>query len=278
MKENIIHVAPPPAETPLAIVLAGVSFCDETYYIARSNVPQAVLEYIVSGSGSLVVNGELFKPAAGDVYLIPPNTNHYYTSDAKTPWCKLWFNIRGPLLKPLLSAYQLEEQILFHNCPMRPLFEEGLQLLRENALPPEVAGARIIHPILAGLWSFLQHNRSGGEPAKLKDFISSRPGARLSLQELASQSGRSISQTIRIFKKEFQSTPYAENLAGRLETAANLLTTTDLSIKEIALSLGFNNPCYFSRIFHRKKGISPTAYRISSRNAKSERTGYGAGE
>ena len=274
MREDIIHVLPSPPETPLTIELAGISFCDKSYYISRADSGKAVLEYIVSGSGSLVVNGEFFKPIAGDVYLIPPYTDHYYASDADTPWHKLWFNISGPLVRPLLTSYHLDDQILFRQCPLQSFFEEGLHILRKQLLPPEIAAPRIILPIFAGLWSFLQNDSSTPNPASLKEYIASQPGVKLSLRDLSKYSGRSVSQTIRIFKKAFQSTPYAENLANRISAATNLLANSELPIKEIAFSLGFRDPYYFSRIFRRKTGLSPSACRAQSRSLKPKREGW----
>ena len=45
------------------------------------------------------------------------------------------------------------------------------------------------------------------------------------------------------------------------DTAAQLLTSTDLPVSEIADSLGFNNPFYFSSFFKKRTGRSPLEYR-----------------
>jgi two-component system response regulator YesN len=47
----------------------------------------------------------------------------------------------------------------------------------------------------------------------------------------------------------------------RLRRAKELLVTTEKSITEIALEVGFNDSSYFGRIFRRENGISPLAYR-----------------
>lgn len=51
-------------------------------------------------------------------------------------------------------------------------------------------------------------------------------------------------------------------LKKRLEQAAHLLKTTDLEIKQIAYSIGFQDPLYFSRLFRRRFGIPARAYRF----------------
>jgi transcriptional regulator GlxA family with amidase domain len=47
----------------------------------------------------------------------------------------------------------------------------------------------------------------------------------------------------------------------RLQAAADLLTGSRLSVTEIALECGFNEPNYFARQFRRHIGVSPSEYR-----------------
>ncbi|MCK8495578.1 MULTISPECIES: hybrid sensor histidine kinase/response regulator transcription factor [Spirosoma] len=51
----------------------------------------------------------------------------------------------------------------------------------------------------------------------------------------------------------------------RLTKAQALLTTSSLTIAEVAYAVGFNDPKYFSRVFQEKYGQSPTTYRQSAR-------------
>ena len=61
----------------------------------------------------------------------------------------------------------------------------------------------------------------------------------------------------------------------RLETACLLLRSTALPVREIAFRLCFPDEHYFSSLFHRKLGLTPSAYRpaqgavreISQKNA-----------
>ena len=43
--------------------------------------------------------------------------------------------------------------------------------------------------------------------------------------------------------------------------AKRLLYYTDLTVKEIAYQLGYDDPAYFNRLFARKEGIAPSLYR-----------------
>lgn len=277
MREDIVYIHEYDGKTPVDITCAGISYCDGSYYIARRGTSQMVLEYVVHGKGVLVIDGEHYYPETGDVYIVPPNSDHYYASDRDEPWEKMWFNVNGTLLPDLLAAYGLTDSVLLKACPFRELFEEGLRELKESVLKPEILSARIIVPLIAALGRFAGESRQKATPAdEVHRYIFGlRPGASLKSENLHRKSGRSASQTIRIFKKEFGTTPYASFLDRKIKTAKYLLKSTSSPIKEIALSLGWDNPCYFARIFKRKTNMTPTGYRNSSPPAM---TRYGYGE
>ena len=88
----------------------------------------------------------------------------------------------------------------------------------------------------------------------------------ISLDELAYLSGRSLSS----FKREFQDI-YGEPPARwirekRLSKAHEMLRSSNLSVADVAYSLGFENPTHFSRIFKQQYGSSPISYAERGRN------------
>ena len=50
-------------------------------------------------------------------------------------------------------------------------------------------------------------------------------------------------------------------LSIRINNAVSLLETTDYNVTEISNIVGYDNPLYFSRIFKKQKGVSPSEYR-----------------
>lgn len=63
------------------------------------------------------------------------------------------------------------------------------------------------------------------------------------------------------FKKWSGKTPVDYRNEIRTTAAASLLTSTNLSVSEIAFKTGFEDPYYFSRVFKKKYGVSPAVYR-----------------
>lgn len=65
----------------------------------------------------------------------------------------------------------------------------------------------------------------------------------------------------RLFEQSVHTSPLRYIHALRLDKAKNMLLVSNYSIAEIALSVGFDDPYYFSRFFKRETGMSPSEYR-----------------
>lgn len=83
----------------------------------------------------------------------------------------------------------------------------------------------------------------------------------IKLVEIAEQSGLSYVQFLRRFKAVTGVSPSDYVATIRLQKAKELLTDTDLLIKEIAYACGFENEYYFSNFFKKHTQISPSAFR-----------------
>ena len=82
-----------------------------------------------------------------------------------------------------------------------------------------------------------------------------------SIEEYAENNHFSVSWFIRNFKQHTGFTPMQYILAQRIYNAEILLQNPSHNLTEIASMIGYDNPLYFSRIFKKAKGISPSEYR-----------------
>jgi AraC family transcriptional regulator len=85
----------------------------------------------------------------------------------------------------------------------------------------------------------------------------------LSLQALANESGYSRVHFVRMFRAATGSSPHNYLLNLRLERARELLKNPSLSLIDIALDCGFSSHSHMSRLFHKRVGVTPSAYRRS---------------
>ncbi len=83
----------------------------------------------------------------------------------------------------------------------------------------------------------------------------------INVEEYAASRGMSVSWFIRNFKQYAHTTPMQYIVARRITNAQMLLETTNYNITEIGAIVGYDNPLYFSRIFRKQKGVSPSEYR-----------------
>jgi AraC-like DNA-binding protein len=96
---------------------------------------------------------------------------------------------------------------------------------------------------------------------KTKNIIEEKILERISIKEIAKIVGLSPSYLGFLFKREtgMPITRYIENI--RVSRAGKLLQISDLSISEVAQRSGYEDVNYFSRIFKKTEGVSPSAYR-----------------
>lgn len=83
----------------------------------------------------------------------------------------------------------------------------------------------------------------------------------ISIEEYAACRGMSVSWFIRNFKKYTGTTPMQFVTSIRITNAQMLLETTNYAVNEISRIVGYDNPLYFSRLFRKQKGCSPSQCR-----------------
>jgi AraC family transcriptional regulator of arabinose operon len=85
--------------------------------------------------------------------------------------------------------------------------------------------------------------------------------AKLTLDQMADYAGLSRSHFVRLFKEQTQYSPMNYFIRLKMQHACMLLSLSDKSVKEISYDVGYENPYYFSRLFKRVIGVSPSDYR-----------------
>ena len=135
----------------------------------------------------------------------------------------------------------------------------------ELAEPIEVIAQNAIFPLVAKLYSQSDESplKEGGDKRiqEILYFINHNFHRDITMEEAAREVYLSPSRLSHLFKKECGTSFSSYLLEIRIRQARELLDQTDLSIYEIARRCGFSNQNYFSAIFTRKIGFSPTEYR-----------------
>lgn len=254
---------------PFVIEMAGKSWCDGTYLINRKNSKIWVIEYIISGKGTVkdIENPEKeYYPQADDIYLLSAGKNHFYFSDAQEPWEKIFVNFAGPVVDGLADAYGLSGKIFYPKMnELKPMFLKIYEMMENNDLSDQYILEEVelmLHKIFRTLGAQSRKEiQESWEIQQVRRYLDEHVGQIITIQELSELIYRSPDYLIKHFKKETGLTPYQYLLKRKITIAERLLRDTVLPIKEIAEYLGYEDAHYFSGLFKKEKGICPREFR-----------------
>jgi transcriptional regulator GlxA family with amidase domain len=83
----------------------------------------------------------------------------------------------------------------------------------------------------------------------------------LSRQEVARAIGVTEGYLSRIFRQEMALSPWDYLARYRVRRAKELLRSSNAAVSDVALQVGFDDSAYFTRVFHKHTGCSPSKYR-----------------
>lgn len=101
---------------------------------------------------------------------------------------------------------------------------------------------------------------------QIRDRIVTDTNSYKNLQQLASENKMSVTQLRKMFQAEYHMPVYSYIKRYRLEQAATALINSNLSVTEIAMNAGYQNPAKFSEMFKKQYGLSPLKYRNKEQN------------
>ncbi|OUJ72176.1 AraC family transcriptional regulator [Hymenobacter crusticola] len=240
----------------------------------RLGSAQYILLYCVQGTGWYQLRQETKQPLRANQWIIlPAQVPHKYGADEATPWTIYWLHFTGAHAG-VLHAH-LQEQELQPPVTIVPS-EERIELFEAIfgylTLVPSLAGivqasARLLHFLLtllpAGnpLVSPLTTDSIGQSIHFMREHL----GQSLTVQELATQAGLSISHYSALFRKHTGRSPILFFNFLKVQEACQRLTQNHLRVNEIARELGFEDVYYFSRLFTKLMGVSPRKFRQADR-------------
>lgn len=227
--------------------------------------------YISAGSGWFKAAGVgRRKIEAGHVFLLFPGIRHSYAPSPDTGWNEHWVGFNGDFVRRLMrhGFFTRRQPILKagNEEKLLALFNEMVEITHNNSPASQQILSAITVNILALLYSGIQSNGTANEPvAKViqNAIVRMREAAEtpLPIEDLACEFNVSYRSFRRAFVRHTGLSPHRYLQEIRLARARTLLSQGSLSIKEIALQAGFEDTQYFCRFFHKKVGMTPTAFR-----------------
>jgi AraC-like DNA-binding protein len=238
-------------------------------------LPEFQIVYITRGTG--VFESEACgrrRIEEGTVLFLLPGVWHRYMPDPETGWKEHWVSfdgrqpmqfLRHGILAPEKAVLDigLDEGII-------DMYQRILEQIEGEKIGFKEIVSALTYQILAQIHATEKSKRFQGKEAeslvqKAKAFMTDRIGSAVRFEEMAYELGVGYSRFRRLFRHYTGLAPAQYFLQLKLNKARDLLTSTSLTAKEIALLTGFESQFYFSKFFKKRTGLSPIRFREYSR-------------
>lgn len=229
------------------------------------------LIYIAAGEGHFLFDGEeVIVPAGNMVLFQPKQEQHYYFLGKDRS--QYWFvHFTGRQVKNVLRRFEIPLDRYVLNTGISFEYEELFRQMRDELLECAWNYEEMLTWLLQALL-LKMHRRMCEDVTKesgfvrdeiehAKEFFRTHYNEDISIEQYAASRNMSTSWFGKSFSAAVGKSPKQFLLDLRILNAQILLETSDATVNEIARIVGYENPMYFSRLFRKAKGLSPTTYR-----------------
>jgi AraC-type DNA-binding domain-containing proteins len=236
---------------------------------------EIVLFFCVKGRGWCEIDGERHEITPGQLLIIPAKSERSYATYGERSWSLIWIQ----LVETIKDAFTVKLNLNPHTTnlgssergQMLALFQEVLHALE---MPCQQRLQQVSHRaahVLEGVISKQQETCSletnaGGKIGRTIEYMKEHLNEPLRAATLAGIANMSLPHYFAQFKRVTGSSPIDYLIKLRMDHARRLLSETSWSVKEVAVSLGYEDPLYFSRVFKSVNQTAPTDFRAQKRN------------
>ena len=228
-----------------------------------------LLLYVWHGELRLRENGAEMTAGEGSVIIFRPWESQNYTHIAAKHTETYWLHFSGYGAPELLRKSGLDGRIHILGC-VAEVREQFLRVIHELQMK-QYQYEMYCNAHMLFLFSVLSRSRMQRANegcaqkyrriAEVMEQMNLHCREELDVAALAEMCDLSQYHFIHLFREYTGMSPYAYLTRLRLERAKDLMTSTTMNISEIADAVGYGNPLYFSRLFHKHVGISPSRFR-----------------
>lgn len=245
------------------------------YTYRKKGLPENFLFYCVDGQGWYEIKGQHYDVKPNEFFILPQNTEHAYGSKQNQPWSIYWIHFGGDSLAALNEIQEVQKHFkpsyIRNNGDVIPLFTKIYKTLE---LGYSIDNLLFANMCLSQFLTLFVYNSRHYESATADNmdcvdsailFMQEHINDNISLNELSNQYNYSVSRFSNLFKQKTGHAPIDYFVQMKMQKACQLLDFTTRSIKDIAFSMGFDDPYYFSKRFRTVIGLSPKKYRAINR-------------
>jgi len=260
----------------------------------RASLVDHDILFFLAGTGSMKAKADREVPLApGTCLWLTPGRIYEGTQDPNDPIRNYYIHFElvdsAGRARPYEQPTPPEQIREFDAVAVEGMFRRISTLLpyfrtdqRGRFAPERIAVAEsILHGLLMDLDFASQHDLTDDVVGlqrvhteaimKILVDVQERPDEPRTVQSLANSTGYSVAHFSRVFHTVIGQWPEQFLIDQRMERAKMLLTTSSLSIHEVAAKLGYRQTSFFSTQFRQKVGCTPRSFRATRLKSASER-------
>lgn len=242
-------------------------------HASRRERLQSYLCFIVQqGDGELVYGNQRYSLSAGDTVFIDCRQPYSHITGSRL-WSLQWCHFYGISMSDIYAKY-LERggRAVFHPSNAGVISDILSRIFDVAGSDDCIRDMRIneyLNELLTVLMEESWHREEAGlsqkrmELAEIKQYLDENYAGRITLDALAKRFFINKCYLSRLFKDKYGFTINKYILFKRITKAKQYLRFSSKTVDEIADSIGMNDANYFSRMFRKVEGISPSEYRKS---------------
>ncbi len=270
---HAIYRSPLAAAGGLAVTGSGRQHA--MHAVKARKLPSYAVVLVESGQGFLETDAGGRRSVKGPaLFWLFPNRQHSYGPDAQG-WSERWALFEGSLVRDFLRLRLISEQnpltALRNLDNVQRLFGSIHDDLIEDTNLSRAAASSALHQIviLAARQAsqIAPSPRQGSDISEIIEALRQRATKTLDMAAFAAEYGMSPATLRRKITAEVGLPPKGFQLRVRMDRAKELLTMTDDKIEIIASKVGFDDPFYFSRLFHERENCTPRDFRARYRRS-----------
>jgi len=201
---------------------------------------------------------------------------HAYGSSANDPWSIYWIHFGGNSLPTFNEMHTVKEHFrpahAKENGEAIALFNRLYNTLKLGFSIDNLLFANFCLSQFLSLFIYNSRHYPTAQSTRPDTvdtailYMQKNVTEMLTLKDISTHSNYSVSRFSNLFKQKTGYAPMDYFMQMKIQQACQQLDFTDKSIKEIALTLGFDDPYYFSKRFKQVTGMPPVKYRSTHKD------------
>jgi AraC family transcriptional regulator of arabinose operon len=249
------------------------------HYVERpAGIGQHIIIYCMEGRGWIEINKKRMEIGPSQFIAIPANVAHRYAANEKDPWTIYWIHFKGEIaayiVDLILQNSKNYQPDLAYNENRIKLFEDIYSNLEKGYSQDNLRYVNMIfYHFLSSLlyedkFNYVEHNKEEDLIGRTIELMQKKIHTIVTLQEFADFAKLSISHFSAVFREKTGYSPIEYFNHLKIQKACQYLLLTNMTVKEMAVSLGVDDQYYFSRMFSKLMGYSPVEYRKRNKTAR----------